>query len=162
MKVKVIHILRPKAPERQLCSGARGIIINYTQLWTDFLVSCLCQRSSCVYKEYVRWFYLCLCRLVPEIQVWKHVQLLVLAVLAGLGGLGLLGDWGPLKFAPQQSITKLIIIFITELGIWAYEHVPIQWLNFNLVWSGQFLKLLEWETVVYIWTFKNLIEPISQ
>ena len=107
MKVKVIHILRPKAPEHQLCSGARGTIINYTQLWTDFLVSCLCQRSSCVYKEYVRWFYLCLCRLVPEIQVWKHVQLLDLVALTGHGGLGLLGDWGPLKFAPQQSESQV-------------------------------------------------------
>ena len=46
--------------------------------------------------------YLCLCRLVPEIQVWKHVRLLVLAALAGLGGLGLLGDWGPSNFLPNS------------------------------------------------------------
>ena len=28
------------------------------------------------------------------------------------------------------------------------------------VQNCQFLKFLEWETVVYIWTFKNLIEPL--
>ena len=32
-------IIRPKAPEHQLCSGARGRTIYTTQLWTDFLVS---------------------------------------------------------------------------------------------------------------------------
>ena len=72
-------------------------------LRTDFLVRVILKISSlfvCIHHNFV-------CRLVPEIQVWKHVQLLVLAVLAGLGGLGLLGDWGPLKFAPQQSESQV-------------------------------------------------------
>ena len=33
------YIVRPKAPDHQLCSGARGRTIFNTQFWTDFLVS---------------------------------------------------------------------------------------------------------------------------
>ena len=43
-----------------------------------------------------------------EIQlVWNQVCLLVLLELVDQGGLGLGGDWGPLKFAPQQSESQV-------------------------------------------------------
>ena len=43
-----------------------------------------------------------------EIQlVWNQVRLLVLLELVDQGGLGLWGDWGPLKFAPQQSESQV-------------------------------------------------------
>ena len=75
-------------------SGARGINTIITQLWTDFLV------------RYFRYFLiypllLCLCRLVPEIQVWKHVLLLGIVHIGGQGGLG---HWGRLG-APIFTLT---------------------------------------------------------
>ena len=59
--------------------------------------------------------YLCLCRLVPEIQVWKHVRLLVLAALAGLGGLGTLGQLGAPIFFPNIHEDRRIFAFVGYL-----------------------------------------------
>ena len=39
--------------------------------------------------------------------VWKQVRPLVLLHLDGQGELGLRGDWGPLKFTPQQSKSQV-------------------------------------------------------
>ena len=39
--------------------------------------------------------------------MWKQVYLLVLHDLVGQGELGLRGDWGPLKFTPQQSKSQV-------------------------------------------------------
>ena len=51
-------ILRPKAPEQQLCSGARGRTILYTQLWTDFLVSCLFKDHHVVYHHVCLFYHM--------------------------------------------------------------------------------------------------------
>ena len=64
--------------------------------------------------------YLCLCRLVPEIQVWKHVRLLVLAALAGLGGLGTLGQLGAPIFFPNIHEDRRIFAFVGYL-VWFLE-----------------------------------------
>ena len=50
-----------------------------------------------------------------EIQlVWKQVHLLVLHDLVGQGELGLRGDWGPLKFIPQQEVSLKLSCDLTK------------------------------------------------
>ena len=49
---------KSKAPEQQLCSGARGRTILYTQLWTDFLVSCLFKDHHVVYHHVCLFYHM--------------------------------------------------------------------------------------------------------
>ena len=89
----------------QLCSGAWGINILSPSFRTDFLVRSVLKISfKFVCVQYSPFAFVC--RLVPEIQVWKHVQLLDLVKLTGQGGLGLWGYWGPSNLFPNSQKVK--------------------------------------------------------
>ena len=73
-----------------------------------------------------------------EIQlVWSQVRLLVLLELVDQVGLGLWGNWGPLKFAPQQKlhiqILRRIYCSIFQLLSWAALNIQGTQIESNMV-----------------------------
>ena len=92
-KVKVRYFSQnfcPKAPEHQLCSGARGRNISY-----DPAIDWLFGEWPCYRSAYCLFVYqlhlLSILDLLRNTQVWKQVFFLDLAELADQGGAGISG-----------------------------------------------------------------------